>query len=619
MLNAGLSLVDGFLAGSTINTLAQHCKENTASQNLFFKNYDFYKFEPNPHTSLANVIDKINVVNNIFGESPIQYVPGQGFFQARGKIDEININVTWTTSSLYDFLLCSGQCAYHVFNQTLHWKDLDHYQLFCQKILHCPEWETLFSVLEVALREDPALAKWLQKRVNFLFKLYTKHLAEGWTLAASDRFTLENYFKDREWKQFFTTSYRHGLDGKIDLAEALHLTKTPEAPWYPSKEKELEAEKAFQAAQIALKKNEKILETLNQHLFWIEQEKLEKKKPLPEKPVKTISLTKRKIAITKSELKKPPLLIQEEQRKHWVSDHPWLCLMALSTLSFGIFYLLAEMMKESTPKTQLANETCSDLYFPLVGIANLTAAHLLFMVQRTIDAPSITPCLDEFYNGIPSQILLFENVPLGKEVACSRSLCRGWDFVSPGRLFVERKDAIEKNTFKNFQSLYIKNKGEPFFFQRELELIYKDLNNTKSFLEKHYKYNETIIERIIDKYHPSQQDQYREIVIKKKHLQFLLKITPIKDLEELFDQYQKDFSYQAKEYEPHDENELAKRIDSMRDAVKRYGSSDLKVAIIASYKVFLPYYEKYLQGAENPLYVAYAEKEIIERYASQLQ
>ncbi len=235
-----------YLTGEEITRRALHHKginSNSSAQSSANK-YTGFIFCPrldSPGGFHAAIREKNQFEIKVMGEKQTLKNP-QGLelcYQSNVKINQINATITWAQSSRYAKLLCSAQCFYHVNTKRLFWKNEYLHDLFYQKVLFYPEWNSRFYELTQALdSENHYFRIYLEKEINFLFRLYIKYLADGWKLAPSDRYMLDQWFQYDGWRQYFNDSYdveqrkRAGKDAindpqheKIDLAQALGLVQ----------------------------------------------------------------------------------------------------------------------------------------------------------------------------------------------------------------------------------------------------------------------------------------------------------------------------------------------------------------------------------------------------------
>lgn len=217
------------------------------------KDYDIYCYAPKllDISHLQDIQNEQIRFNQAFFtegcKAQCQITP-EFFMQSSGTKNKLKIDVTWGVEYFTDTLLCSGQCAVNILEDLTLFRDQDCYNAFIKRELYSPDWDKLFYFLA---SDDNFVSKYAHKRINFLFRLYTRRLSEGWTLSKQDETLLKRAFASAENSDFLTSSYRM-YRKKNFIKEAKESNKTID-PVTLANIEQLDLERALSIKTITIK------------------------------------------------------------------------------------------------------------------------------------------------------------------------------------------------------------------------------------------------------------------------------------------------------------------------------------------------------------------------------
>jgi hypothetical protein len=523
-----------------------------------------------------------------------------------GKLNNANIHVSWINLIPEDILLCSAQYLYHFKTKTKLWKNEESYDQFNKKILHSSLWPHLFDYLSFASRTNTAslpLAIYVKDTVNFLFKIYIKHLDKGWQLDPRDKAILETYFANNDWKNYLCQSFQQeGVDQNngetVDLIKSLRLLVDSQAQteknvqveytYVPYRKPHDNEEKAFEAIQKKFQNNLKLSEAIKTHIDFHRQDvKVKTEDPKPGTPA-----TKKRKSTNKISQSRPVHHKQEDNVViktpdaqtdntvwntikaliQWAYEHPMYAFTAL----FSIIVIM--QIRPSRFNAEEKNDLCFDHFETIGGNGDFNDAKVLVILNNnTYDSDidvSTTACLNLY----KAETILQPNVPLGHKTNCGDNECIGWDSISTQRILQEKRYLFEGLAFNNVNKIYNDHAQK-----RALLDLQNLLKNYLIFLK-----NEKLLEET--KHGFSEEsgkttDKYLSTIIMIKHVEFFVgkEIRSILDIEELYKQYQEQF-FPIKEQQS--DKDLKKRSETMCRAFKIYTSPNKKLAILADADVY---------------------------------
>ncbi|MFA6060796.1 MAG: hypothetical protein WC756_21545 [Taibaiella sp.] len=539
-----------------------------------------------------------------------------------GKLNNANIHVYWINMMPQDAMLCSAQYLYHFKTNNKIWKNKEFYNLFNKKTLHSSVWSELFNYLSFASRKNTVstpLTIYVKGTINFLFKIYIKHLTEGWQLDHRDKKILETYFANNEWKSYLYQSFKQETAGEntsdtFDLINALRLSantqslqnlvqnqaqeetqKSIELEYtsVPYKKSHDNEENAFEAIQQRFQKNQRLSEAIKiQTNLHREDARLETK-PLKNTHENSTRTTIKKKSTNKISRQQP---IHHQQEKtlvrktpdaqadktiwstikalmQWAYEHPMYAFTAL----FSIIVIMQIRPSRSNPEEK--TDICFDHFERIGGNSNLFDANVLVILNNNSDDSHIDEPTASCLNLYKAHTLLQKNVPFGRKANCGGNECIGWDSISTERTLQEKKYLFEKAAFNNINKIYNEHAQKHSLLDLQ-DLLRDYLTFLKINLKKIKK-----------------QDEYHGTLTMIKHIGFFVdtEIRSLQDMEDLHKQYQEQFSPIK---EPQSDNDLKMRTETMYRALYKYISPKKKLAILADVDVYNNCVEK---GFHNDL------------------
>jgi hypothetical protein len=273
--------------------------------------------------------------------------------------------------------------------------------------------------------------------------------------------------------------------------------------------------------------------------------------------------------------------------KNWVCKHPFMAVMGTFTLGAILIELASKQSAETTWKSE-----CLNNYRPVYGNANFTDAQFLVLLDRA-DNPKALPCIEEFN---PKRIL-HQDIPLGQKFVCGKRDCIGADSISIDRAIFEKNKIFENIAYMNMKRIHEKHNGIDLGgYYQYLKIFQSNISGKKIELEKLFKFSEKNIDSNIDYDNIPAQDEYRQIIIMRRHIKFLLnQITSkaVNNINALFKKYERDFLPKDEQYTLSPE-EIESRTNALNQALLDHVPIEDKVILFARKEFFLPYYQKYL-------------------------